>query len=142
MTTTTLYFGCAVCGSSRERLVGHHVIGRLLAPAAVVTLCEPCHVQLHRRRAKLWRNPTCNPSNGQPAHSATEPESAIESVRLGLLRLAETVDFIVESHDGNIARELVVTLLYILLGVVIDILDLLAGRLLPSAVNRNVGVAL
>jgi len=70
---------CLACGSADE-LISHHVAGKAIAPNAEIPLCSICHVCLHAQHSRLWRAPLW-------------PTPA-ELARLGLLRLAETVDLL------------------------------------------------
>lgn len=47
---------CQSCGAT-TLLVEHHPVGRDFAPGVLVTLCVPCHRQLHATTAGLWRPP-------------------------------------------------------------------------------------
>jgi hypothetical protein len=70
---------CLACGSAQE-LISHHVASKAIAPDATVTLCRTCHVRLHAQHSRLWRAPLW--------------PTPVEVARLGLLRLAETVDLL------------------------------------------------
>lgn len=70
---------CSCCNGAGP-LQRHHVASRTIAPDAVVELCRICHELLHARNASLWRG-------------SRRDVDLVELMRLGLHRLAETLDF-------------------------------------------------
>ena len=78
---------CLVCKAT-DQLVDHHVVGRTVAPPAVVPLCRSCHEQLHAGNPRLWR--------GRP-----DDLGHIETSRRAVLRLAEIVELLLAESDDE-----------------------------------------